>query len=109
MSVFTSAGAIDCGTVCTVNAAPRASGSAASNRIKRAPSSARFSFSGGYLRDITTRDGSETLSTGTTGALDRLFLLQEVLIEVHQKVEKRAKTPEHLAHVAGTGSVPEFF
>jgi predicted nucleic acid-binding Zn-ribbon protein len=39
------------------------------------------------------------LSTGTTGALDRLFLLQEVLIEVHQKIEKRAKTPEHLAHV----------
>ncbi|HVO49854.1 MAG TPA: C4-type zinc ribbon domain-containing protein [Thermoanaerobaculia bacterium] len=39
------------------------------------------------------------MSTGTTGALDRLFLLQEVLIEVHQKIEKRAKTPEHLAHV----------
>lgn len=39
------------------------------------------------------------MSTGTTGALDRLFLLQEVLIEVHQKTEKRARTPEHLAHV----------
>jgi uncharacterized protein len=39
------------------------------------------------------------LSTGTTGALDRLFLLQEVLLEVHQKAEKRARTPEHLAHV----------
>jgi hypothetical protein len=33
------------------------------------------------------------------GALDRLYLLQEVLIEVHEKTEKRAKTPEHLAHV----------
>ncbi len=39
------------------------------------------------------------MSTGTTGALDRLFLLQEVLIEVHQKTERRARTPEHLAHV----------
>jgi uncharacterized protein len=39
------------------------------------------------------------LSTGTTGALDRLFLLQEVLLEVHQKTERRARTPEHLAHV----------
>ncbi len=39
------------------------------------------------------------MSTGTTGALDRLFLLQEVLIEVHQKTEKRGRTPEHLAHI----------
>ena len=39
------------------------------------------------------------MSTGTTGALDRLYLLQEVLLEVHQKTEKRARTPEHLTHV----------
>ena len=38
-------------------------------------------------------------TTGTTGALDRLFLLQEVLIEVHDKTEKRGRTPEHLAHI----------
>jgi predicted nucleic acid-binding Zn-ribbon protein len=31
--------------------------------------------------------------------LDRLFLLQEVLLEVQQKVERRGRTPEHLAHV----------
>jgi predicted nucleic acid-binding Zn-ribbon protein len=31
--------------------------------------------------------------------LDRLFLLQEVLIEVHQKTERRSRTPEHLAHI----------
>lgn len=39
------------------------------------------------------------MSTSTAGALDRLVLLQEVLIEVHQKTERRARTPEHLAHV----------
>ena len=39
------------------------------------------------------------MSTGTTGALDRLYLLQEVLLEVHQKTERRSKTPEHLAHI----------
>jgi uncharacterized protein len=39
------------------------------------------------------------LSTGTAGALDRLFMLQEVLIEVHQKTERRSRTPEHLAHI----------
>ncbi len=39
------------------------------------------------------------MSTGTTGALDRLFLLQEVLIEVQTKTDRRAKTPEHLAHI----------
>jgi predicted nucleic acid-binding Zn-ribbon protein len=33
------------------------------------------------------------------GALDRLFLLQEVLIEVQLKTEKRGQTPEHLAHI----------
>ena len=33
------------------------------------------------------------------GALDRLYLLQEVLIEVHVKTEKRERTPEHLAHI----------
>jgi predicted nucleic acid-binding Zn-ribbon protein len=33
------------------------------------------------------------------GALDRLFLLQEVLIEVQVKTEKRGQTPEHLAHI----------
>lgn len=33
------------------------------------------------------------------GALDRLFLLQEVLIEVQVKTEKRGRTPEHLAHI----------
>ena len=39
------------------------------------------------------------MSTGTAGALDRLFMLQEVLIEVHQKTERRSRTPEHLAHI----------
>ncbi len=39
------------------------------------------------------------MSTGTTGALDRLFLLQEVLVEVHDKTGKREKTPEHLTHI----------
>jgi predicted nucleic acid-binding Zn-ribbon protein len=39
------------------------------------------------------------LSTRTAGALDRLFMLQEVLIEVHQKTERRSRTPEHLAHI----------
>lgn len=39
------------------------------------------------------------MSTGTTGALDRLFLLQEVLIEVQVKTERRSRTPEHLAHI----------
>ncbi len=53
----------------------------------------------GFRRRTATRDGSETLSTGTTGALDRLYLLQEVLIEVQAKSEKRARTPEHLAHI----------
>jgi predicted nucleic acid-binding Zn-ribbon protein len=39
------------------------------------------------------------LSTGTTAALDRLFHLQEVLLEVQHKTERRSKTPEHLAHI----------
>ena len=39
------------------------------------------------------------MSTGTTGSLDRLYLLQEVLLEVQQKTERRSKTPEHLQHV----------
>jgi predicted nucleic acid-binding Zn-ribbon protein len=31
--------------------------------------------------------------------LDRLYLLQEVLLEIRTKSEKRAKTPDHLVHV----------
>src|ERR1035438_7331433 len=34
-----------------------------------------------------------------TSPLDRLFLLQEVLLEVHQKTERRDKTPDHLVHI----------
>ena len=34
-----------------------------------------------------------------TSPLDRLFLLQEVLLEVHQKTERREKTPDHLVHI----------
>jgi predicted nucleic acid-binding Zn-ribbon protein len=33
------------------------------------------------------------------GALDRLYQLQEVLIEAQEKTEKRSRTPEHLAHI----------
>ena len=39
------------------------------------------------------------MSTGTAGTLDRLYLLQEVMVEVQQKTERRARTPEHLTHV----------
>ena len=53
----------------------------------------------GVRRERTGRDGDGTLSTGTAGALDRLFLLQEVLLEVQHKTERRTRTPEHLAHV----------
>jgi predicted nucleic acid-binding Zn-ribbon protein len=34
-----------------------------------------------------------------TSPLDRLFLLQEVLLEVHEKTERRDKTPDHLVHI----------
>src|ERR1035438_4085309 len=34
-----------------------------------------------------------------TSPVDRLFLLQEVLLEVHQKTERRDKTPDHLVHI----------
>jgi len=34
-----------------------------------------------------------------TSPLDRLFLLQEVLLEVDQKTQRRGKTPDHLVHI----------
>jgi hypothetical protein len=38
---------------------------------------------------------SETM----TSPLDRLFLLQEVLLEVDVKTQRRGKTPDHLVHI----------
>ena len=35
----------------------------------------------------------------TSTPLDRLYQLQEVLLEVRAKTERRAKTPDHLVHV----------
>ena len=34
-----------------------------------------------------------------SGALERLFRLQELLLEAHTKAERRNRTPEHLVHV----------
>lgn len=34
-----------------------------------------------------------------SGALERLFRLQELLLEAHSKGERRNRTPEHLVHV----------
>lgn len=34
-----------------------------------------------------------------TSPLDRLFRLQEVLLEVQRKTERRERTPDHLAHI----------
>jgi predicted nucleic acid-binding Zn-ribbon protein len=39
------------------------------------------------------------LKDTTTSPLDRLFRLQEVLLEVARKAEKKERTPDHLAHV----------
>ncbi|HEX5855224.1 MAG TPA: hypothetical protein VFZ57_06355 [Thermoanaerobaculia bacterium] len=39
------------------------------------------------------------MSATMTSPLDRLFLLQEVLLEVHHKTERREKTPDHLVHI----------
>lgn len=43
----------------------------------------------------------ETLLTDatTTSPLDRLFRLQEVLLEMSKKTDRREKTPDHLAHI----------
>lgn len=43
--------------------------------------------------------GALMAETGTAGPLDRLFRLQEVLLEVKQKSERRARTPDDLVHV----------
>jgi hypothetical protein len=37
--------------------------------------------------------------TETEGALDRLFRLQEILLEVKRKTERCGRTPDHLVHV----------
>jgi len=37
--------------------------------------------------------------TTTSPPLERLFRLQEVLLEIRVKTERRAKTPDHLAHI----------
>lgn len=37
--------------------------------------------------------------TGTEGALDRLYRLQEILLEVKRKTDRRSRTPDHLVHI----------
>ena len=44
-------------------------------------------------------EGALMTETRTLSPLDRLFRLQEILLEARKKSEKREKTPDHLAHI----------
>src|SRR5512140_2866126 len=43
--------------------------------------------------------GAVRADAGVEAALDRLFRLQEILLEVKKKTDKRARTPDHLVHI----------